>query len=129
MNGQQPNYQQPNNQQPNYQQPNYQQPNYHQPNYQQPNYQQPYAAPKKQGNFLNSIVDLVVKCLPILTFVFLCIGAVAFVYYFIMGIANSIGLFSSFGNFFSGIANGISSLARYAFYAVITAVLTKILKK
>lgn len=113
----------------NNQQPNYQQPNYQQPNYQQPNYQQPYAAPKKPGNFLNSIVDLIIKVLPLLTFIFLCIGAAAFLYYFVAGIASSIGMFSSFGYFFDGIASGISALARYAFYAVITAVLTKILKK
>ena len=135
MNNQQPNYQQPNQQpnyqQPNYQQPNYQQPNYQQPNYQQPNYQQPYAAPapKKQGNFLNSIVDLMVKLLPILTFVFLCVGAAAFLYYFIMGIVDSIGWGASFRNFFVGIKNGIASVAQYGLYAAITAVLSKLLKK
>ncbi|MBQ5837581.1 MAG: hypothetical protein IIW39_02800 [Clostridia bacterium] len=130
---QQPNYQQPNQQpnyqQPNYQQPNYQQPNYQQPNYQQPNYQQPYAAPKKQGAGLNGLVDFIVKLLPILTLIFLCVGAAAFLYYFVMGIADSIGFGASFRNFFVGIKNGIASVAQYSFYAAITAVLSKLLKK
>ncbi len=130
-NNQQPNYQQPNYQQPNYQQPNYQQPNYQQPNYQQPNGQpyQPYTAPKKEGNFLNSVVDLMIKLLPILTFIFLCVGAAAFLYYFIMGIVDSIGFGASFRNFFVGIKNGIASVAQYGLYAAITAVLSKLLKK
>ena len=121
-----------NNQQPNYQQPNYQQPNYQQPNYQQPNYQQPYQpqpAPKKQGNGLNGLVDLIIKLLPILTIVFLGIGATAFLYYFIMGIVDSVGWGASGMNIIYGIRNGIASVAQYAFYAAVTAVLSKLLKK
>ena len=124
MNGQQPNYQQPNYQQPNYQQPNYQQPNYQQPNYQQPNYQKP----PKQGNFLEGIVNLVVKMLPILTFVFLCLGATSFLYYFIFGIVDAID-YESFRSFIIDIRSGISSVASYCFYAAITAALSKLLKK
>ncbi len=86
-------------------------------------------APKKEGNALESIVNIVIKILPILIIVFVGIGATSLLYNFILGIVNSIGYYGSLGSFISGIANGIAALARYCFYAVVTAGIYKIIKK
>lgn len=104
-------------------QPQYQQP--YQP--QQPVYQ-PQPQPKPQGEGLQGLVDFMAKLLPVLIIVFLGIGALSVLYYFIMGIANAAS-YGGFGAFVGGIANGISSAARYIFYAAIMAVGAKRIKK
>ncbi len=116
-----------------YQQPvqqQYQQPV--QPQYQQPYQPQPqYQEPKKEGSGLNGFVDFIVKLLPILIIVFLGMGVISMFYYFIVGIINAVE--SSYGNamsyFFSGVANSLSSLARYVFYAALLAIGAKRIKK
>ncbi len=94
-------------------------------NYNQAPNNQP--APKAKG--LDAIVNIVIKMLPILILVFAGIGATSLLYYFIVGVVNSFGYYGSFGSFISGIANGLSSVAKYCFYAAVTAGIYKLIKK
>ena len=95
------------------------------PNYQQYNVPQP---PKKPGEGLDGFVNFILKLLPILTIVFLGMGATAFLYQLVCGLINA-GDYDSFGLFIDGIANAFSSTARYFFYAVVCAGIYKIAKK
>ena len=110
-----------------YQQP--QQPQYQQQQYQQPQYQQPmYQAPKAPGAGLDGIMDMIVKMFSILVLVFLGLGAVSILYNFIVGIMEM----ASYGNAMSilyGLADGIAGAAKYIFYAVVTVIGAKLLKK
>lgn len=113
-----------------------------QPQYQaQPQYNYAPRAPRVSGQFTGKVVDLMVKMLGIMTIVFLGLGAVGFLYEFIMGIVNAVGetvefygyavgnTGSGFGGFVGGVANAIATAAKYAFYAIVTAVGAKLLKK
>ncbi len=107
-----------------------QQPQYQQPQYQQPQYQQPMYQPRPQGAGLDGIVDAMVKLAPIAILAFLCLAAVGFLYYFISGIVNASSMYEfSASIFFSGIASGIATVAKYGFYSVVVAVIAKLLKK
>ena len=118
--------------QQNYQQPQYQQP---QPQYQPPQYQQPYYPPKPPKDF-SAMIN---KVSSVLTIVFLCIGAVAFVYGLVMSIvgaaSDKVYLFTSwqasqgFGEFVAGIAWTVSISAKYFFFAGVLAGIQKLLKK
>lgn len=114
-----------------YQQPQYQQPQYQQP--QQPQYQQaPYGyAPRPAGQGANGIVEFVAKILPVLTLVFICLAGVGFLYHFILSIVDSSKDYvtDSFRVFASGFATTISVTAKYLFYAALTTVGAKLLKK
>ncbi len=115
------------NQQPQYQQPQYQQPQYQQPQYQQPQYQKPV---RPQGAGLAGLVDFLVKLAPIAILVFLCIGAVGFLFYFIEGFINFIvNDLEYVGYIFNGLCSGIATVARYCFYSFVVAFAAKLLKK
>lgn len=91
-----------------------------------PQYQQPmgYARPAK------SLTDVVVGLLNVAMIVFLALAAVGFLYYFIMAIVNASDAYTSeFRVFMNGFANAIATTARYSFYAVITAIGSKLIKK
>ena len=109
------------------QQPQYQQPQYQQPQYQQPQYQQP--APKKKGNGLDGLVDLVIKLLPILAIVFFAFGATSLLFNFIDGVIGSLDYYGGFGEIIYGIANGVAAVAKYFFYGVVCVGIYKIVKK
>lgn len=115
-----------------YQQPPVQQPQYQQPV--QPQYQQSYQPqqpvyqPKPQGAGLGGFVDFIAKLLPVLIIVFLGMGALSMLYYFIVGLVNSFD-YGGFGSFVNGIANSLSSAARYVFYAALMAIGAKRIKK
>lgn len=79
-------------------------------------------------NFLNTLSDLLVKFLPIIIAVCVALGAVAFLYYVIMGVVNVIGG-AGFRSIITGFANGISACASHVVFATILAVLKKILEK
>ncbi len=85
--------------------------------------------PKPKASALDSIVNLVVTILPILILVFVGLGATSLLYYFIGALVNSFGLYGSFGSFITYLATGFSSLAKYCFYAAVTAGIYKIAKK
>ncbi len=109
------------------QQPQYQQPQYQQPQYQQPQYQQP-VSPKGPG--IDGIVDILVKATSIIVLVFLGLGALGFVYYFFAGIISFVANnLVNPGFIFNGLVSGISIAAKYCFYALVVAYLSKIFKK
>lgn len=85
--------------------------------------------PAPKTNALDAIVNLVIKILPILVIVFVGLGATSLLYYFIGALVSSFGLYGSFGSFITYLATGLSSLAKYCFYAAITAGIYKIAKK
>ena len=98
-----------------------------QPQYQPP-YQPQYQEPKKEGAGLGGFVDFIAKLLPILTIVFLGLGALSMLYYFVMGVVNAFG-YGGFTSFVNGIANSISALAKYIFYAALMAIGAKRIRK
>ena len=98
-----------------------------QPQYQPP-YQPQYQEPKKEGAGLGGFVDFIAKLLPVLTIVFLGLGALSMLYYFITGVVNAFG-YGGFASFVNGIANSISALARYVFYAALMAIGAKRIRK
>ncbi len=96
---------------------------------QQPQYQQPvYQAPKAPGAGLDSIMDLIVKLFSVIVVVFLGLGALSILYNFITAII-SIGSYGSPMNLLYGLADGIAGAAKYIFYAVVTVIGAKLLKK
>ena len=107
-----------------YQQPPVQQAPY-QPPYQP---QQPVYQPKPQGAGLEGFVNFIVKLLPVLIIVFLGMGALSMLYYFVAGIINA-AQYGNFGAFVSGISNSLSAAARYIFYAALMAIGAKRIKK
>lgn len=92
-------------------------------------YQENQNKPVANVNFADTIVNIVVKILPILIIVFVGIGATSMLYYFVGGLANAFGLYGSFGSLITYTATGISTLAKYCFYAVVTAGIYKLIKK
>ena len=79
-------------------------------------------------NFLNTLPDLLVKLLPIIIAICVALGAVAFLYYVVMGVISALGGMG-FRSVLTGIANGISSCASHVIFATILSVLKKILEK
>ncbi|MBQ7090389.1 MAG: hypothetical protein IJN82_04650 [Clostridia bacterium] len=108
-----------------YQQP--QQPQ--QPQYQQPQYQPPvYQAPKAPGAGLESVMDLIVKLASIIVIVFLGLGALSILFNLINGVVTM----ADYGNpmqLLYGLVDGLAGAAKYIFYAVVTVIGTKLLKK
>ena len=101
-----------------------------QPQYQAPAapYQYAPAAPKKP--IVETVSDLVIKLLGVALIVFICLGAVGFLYEFIMAIVNASDAYSNgFRIFVTYFAGAIATAAKYAFYAVVTAIGAKLLKK
>lgn len=98
--------------------------------YQAPNNQYaPQPQPEKKSAGLDALINVVIKILPILVIVFVGIGATSLLYNFIMGVVYSFDYYGGIETFFNGIATGIASLARYCFYAVVTAGIYKLAKK
>ena len=112
-----------------------------QPQYQAPAapYQYAPVAPKKPAT--ETVTELVVKFLGVATLVFVCLAGVAFIYKFIAAIVGSsvtndimsaFGADSSsfsFGAFCGGVAEAIAAAAKYTFYAIVTTIGAKLLKK
>lgn len=92
------------------------------------NYQMNNQAPANKKDGLNGFVDTIAKFFPIIAIVFLGIGVLGLCYNMLMGLINSIG-YSAFRFFADGFVTGISCVAKYAFYAVITLGLNKIIRK
>ena len=92
-------------------------------------YQENQTKPAAKNNFSDALVNIVIKTLPILILVFVGLGATSMLYYFIGGLANAFGYYGSLGSFITYTATGISSLAKYCFYAVVTAGIYKLIKK
>ncbi len=107
----------------------------------QPQYS--YAPPKPPrvpGEFTGKAVELVVKLLGVMVVVFAAMAAIGFLYGFIMAIVAAAGetvtifgeSFSTgggFGAFVAGLASALATTMKYAFYAVVTAIGAKMLKK
>lgn len=81
--------------------------------------------PKKN---LSGFTGFIVKALPVLCIVFLSLAAVAFLYYFIEGVANAI-TFRTFGPLLTGFVGAITRLAFNVFIAAVLAALHKIATK
>lgn len=90
--------------------------------------------PAKKSKGLTGIVDMVVKFLPVITVIFLALAVIGFVYYAIAGVVSTIGSFSVgfsavVSSFFGGIINAFTNIAKYLFYAMISACFSKILNR
>lgn len=70
------------------------------------------------------ITNLIVKLLPILSVVFLVLGALAFGYYFISGIISAAKA-DNFGWFLDGVVSGIQRLGFNLFAAAVLAGISK----
>ena len=100
----------------------------------------PPKPPRVPGQLTGAVVDKVEKLLGVMVVVFAVMAAVGFLYGFIMAIVAAAGetvtifgeSFSSgggFGAFVSGFASAVATTMKYAFYAIVTAIGAKLLKK
>ena len=94
------------------------------------NTQEPKVRKSKKFT-LNTIVDYVVKFLPIITIVFLALAVISFFYEGLMGIIACFngGWVNIIRSLFDGLGNGVESFAKYLFYAVISGCFSKILNR
>jgi len=91
--------------------------------------QQAQPQPAKSFNELTTgLADKFTSFFTIVAIIFIALGATAFLYYFIMAIVDAAD-FGEFRLFASGFAGAIASLAKYAFYAVVSVFCSKMLKK
>lgn len=89
---------------------------------------QPAKPSKSFGETLNDAADKIAGLLNILAIVFVALAATAFTYHLIVSIVNAAD-YESFLVFTNGFASAIGTLAKYVFFAAVTAALSKLLKK
>ncbi len=90
--------------------------------------QTPQEAVKKASAGLDKGIDMIAKFVGVLSIIFIVVGIISFFFYFISGIVKV----ANIGNFLqvvNGLANAISAFMRYLFYAAVTLIGAKLIKK